>query len=139
MEVISHFLHKQQAIVVTLLIMLALVGALPITSVHADNVITTIAEGHSVRYNAVNPFTNMIYVTNTGYSSGPKGYVSVINGKTNTLIKQLQISDREDDIAVNPTTNKIYSTEDGIIFIISGKTDTVVGSISSAGGYGIAV
>ena len=51
---------------------------------------------------AVNPATNMVYVTK-GDST-----VSVIDGSTNSVVKTLFVNGRLYAITVNPTTNMIY-------------------------------
>jgi YVTN family beta-propeller protein len=77
---------------------------------------------------AANPNTNMIYVAN--YDSNT---TSVIDGKTNAVIKNIQTGINPAAIAVNPNTNKIYvvtRSEDEFekfgVSIIDGKTNGVV-------------
>jgi YVTN family beta-propeller protein len=52
---------------------------------------------------AVNPETNMIYVSNLD-----SGTVSVINGSTNSIASTVNVGDGPTSIAVNPKTNTIY-------------------------------
>jgi YVTN family beta-propeller protein len=52
---------------------------------------------------AVNPTSNTIYVASYDSST-----VSVIDGKTNSVMGKLPLKGAPSDVAVNPTTNTIY-------------------------------
>src|SRR5919109_912608 len=104
---------------------------------------------------AVNPTTNTIYVGNYNSST-----VSVIDGKTKSVVDSIPLGDADSDVAngvaydvaVNPTTNTIYVAgasfdraaksyaEGGTLFVIDGKTKSVMGSIAMGGAaYHVAV
>ena len=74
---------------------------------------------------AVNPTTNVVYVTN-----GSGNSVSVINGATNTVTATIDVGD-PGAVAVNPTTNVVYvaNFSDNSISVIYGATNTVTTSI----------
>lgn len=76
---------------------------------------------------AVNPDTNMIYVSNFGSNS-----TSVIDGSTNTIVKTIQVGWGPNDFAVNPITNKIFVADywGGTVSVIDGDTNTVVSTIN---------
>src|SRR5919198_6261119 len=76
---------------------------------------------------AVNPTTNMIYVTNR-----EAGTVSVINGSTNNVMKNVTVGGGPRDIAVNPTTNMAYvaNGDSGTVSIINGSTNNVVAGVT---------
>jgi YVTN family beta-propeller protein len=76
---------------------------------------------------AANPKTNTIYVVNQTVA----GTVSVINGRTNTVVATIPVGINPEEAAVNPKTNTIYVTNDGggTVSVISGKTNTVVATI----------
>jgi YVTN family beta-propeller protein len=51
-------------------------------------------------------------VTNTGYYSG-SNTVCVIDGTTDTLVKNVTVGKQPYGVAVNPNTNKVYVTNSG--------------------------
>jgi YVTN family beta-propeller protein len=63
----------------------------------------TIAVGNAPHSVAVNPNTDMIYVTNRDSNT-----VSVIDGKTNSVIKTVKVGVHPIDIGLNPNTGKVY-------------------------------
>jgi YVTN family beta-propeller protein len=71
----------------------------------------------------VNWLTNTVYVGNRGDNT-----VSVINGMTNTKIKDISVGKRPHDIGINEITNTIYVTnrDDGTVSVIDGKSNNVV-------------
>ena len=75
---------------------------------------------------AVNPNTNMVYVTTTFGSAG--SHLVAINGSTNNLVKDISITGGPapySAVAVNPTTNMIYVTVDNPynpITVVNGAT-----------------
>ena len=91
---------------------------------------------------AVDPTTNMVYVTNydssTTATSGFANTVSVINGKTDAVVTNITgiypFFGFPGGIAVNPVTNMIYVINhigNGIVSVINGTTDRVVTNVSS--------
>lgn len=74
---------------------------------------------------AVNSITNKIYVIQGGG-------VLVIDGKTNSIISTIQLSEGINLIAVNETTNKIYATNhrNFSVSVIDGSNDTVLSTVS---------
>ena len=96
------------------------------------NTVATVSVGEAPIGIAVNPNTNMIYVVNQISNTA-----SVIDGKTNAVIKNIQTGMNPAGIAVNPNTNKIYlvtRSEDEFeefgVSIMDGKTNGVVKSIT---------
>ena len=76
---------------------------------------------------AVNPRTDTIYVANAN-----SGTVSVISGRTNTVVATIRVGRVPGGVAVNPRTNTIYVTNErrpGTVQVISGQTNTVVATI----------
>jgi len=75
---------------------------------------------------AVNPSTNMVYVTNNRDST-----VSVINGNTNKVTAVIQVGGAPFGVAVNPNTNTIYVTNnsDGTVSVINGNSNTVTATV----------
>ena len=73
---------------------------------------------------AVNEVTNKAYVVNHNSSS-----VTVIDGKTRTVIATVKTGAGPESIAVNPVTNRVYVANSGesSVTVIDGATDTVVG------------
>jgi YVTN family beta-propeller protein len=78
---------------------------------------------------AVNPITNIIYVTNFKSNS-----VSVINGSTNSLLHVISIGEKPVGISVNPITNLVYVVNSFIdsISVIDGSTNAVLHTLDMA-------
>lgn len=87
------------------------------------HVIATIPVGTQPSQVAVNPRTDMIYVTNN-----QSGSVSVINGRTNKVTATITGFSNPNAVAVNPRTGKVYVT-DGTVFVINGRTSKVIATI----------
>jgi YVTN family beta-propeller protein len=85
---------------------------------------------------ATNQKTDKIYVANVDGNN-----ISVINGKTNTVIKDIVVDKGPFWVAVNEETNKIYVTNADYnkLYVIDGKTDSVVKTIPLGSGYPIGV
>jgi YVTN family beta-propeller protein len=84
-----------------------------------NTVIGTINVGGTVpnpRAVAVNPSTNIVYVTNQDDNT-----VSVIDGKTNTVIGTINVGARPLGVSVNPSTNIAYvaNAEDHTVSVIT--------------------
>jgi YVTN family beta-propeller protein len=82
----------------------------------ADKVIANIRVGKSPAGIAINPITNMIYVTNQGFNN-----ISVINGKTNRVINNFAAGISPTGIAINPKHNVIY-----VANAVSGTVDVTL-------------
>lgn len=84
---------------------------------------------------AVNEVTNKAYVINHGGSS-----VSVIDGKTRTVVATVNTGGGPEGLAVNPVTNRIYVASPGgsSVTVIDGATDTVAATVKT-GSYPQAV
>ena len=69
----------------------------------------------------------MVYVT-----SGPDNTTSVIDGKTNNVVKAISVGKNPFRVAVNPNTNLVYVVViDGMhVSVIDGKTDRIVKNIT---------
>jgi YVTN family beta-propeller protein len=67
--------------------------------------IADISVGNTPVAVAVNPNTNMIYVTNADDNT-----VSVIDGKTNNIVDTIKVGNNPVAVAVNPNTNILYVT-----------------------------
>jgi YVTN family beta-propeller protein len=102
-----------------------------------NTVLAPITTGLSPFGVAVNPKTNKIYVTNIGgglCSDEPSSAVSVINGSTDAVERNIQIDGIGPTfVAVNRKTNRIYVAVNGgccasdhRIAVIDGSTDAVV-------------
>jgi YVTN family beta-propeller protein len=66
---------------------------------------------------AVSPLTGDVYVTNIN-----DGTVSVISGRTNTVIATIPVDTSPDVVAVSPLTGAVYAANvgDGTVSVISG-------------------
>jgi YVTN family beta-propeller protein len=78
-------------------------------------------------YSAINPHTNMIYITTGVFDNR----VFVIDGNTNSVIKTIKVGNDPYNIVINPNTNKIYvmNTENKTISVIDGNTNSVIKTI----------
>ena len=75
---------------------------------------------------AVNPSTNTVYVADSNSNT-----TSIIDGKTNSVVKTVKVGYFPSDVAVNPNTNMVYVVNRGdySISVINGNTNTVVKNI----------
>ncbi|MDG6996406.1 MAG: YncE family protein, partial [Nitrososphaerota archaeon] len=78
---------------------------------------------------AVNPLTNMIYISNQNDNS-----VSVVDGSTNTVVATIGVGNRPADITVNQYTNMVYVSNSfsNTVSTIDGYTNAVVSTLSLA-------
>jgi YVTN family beta-propeller protein len=132
------------------LVTLAVVAALILTASAEPEVVHTISFPESRPLNlAVNPQTNLIYVTSYVPSDQPlyepgEYQVDVIDGATNTVTAIIPLdrpASSGRDLAVNPDTNTVYVTADakfgyeygGRIVVIDGATNAVTTEIPVGG------
>src|SRR6185312_1500751 len=75
---------------------------------------------------SINPTRNIIYVTNSGNDT-----VSVIDGKTNAVIKNITVGENPTGVAVNQKTNTVYVSKfsSPTVSVINGTTNTVTENI----------
>ncbi|MGC1933310.1 MAG: hypothetical protein WA667_30420 [Candidatus Nitrosopolaris sp.] len=80
----------------------------------------------SLGYISVNPNTDKVYV-----SSPSTNTVSVIDGKTDRIVKTINLDPGLSLIAVDPITNIVYVTnyQSRIVYVIDGKTDSVTAGV----------
>jgi YVTN family beta-propeller protein len=83
---------------------------------------------------AINPNTNMVYVTtyNVGtYTVASQSTMYVINGSTNKVVSSVAVGPSPNYVAVNPNTNMIYVTNnDGTLSVINGSTNRLVSNLT---------
>src|SRR5215472_14013694 len=91
----------------------------------------TVTAGPTPFAAATDPKTDRIYVANGGVASKYQGTVSVINGRTNRVIKTIRVGREADSVAVNSATNRIFVTNDisGTVSVISGRTLRVIATV----------
>ena len=72
---------------------------------------------------AVNPITNLVYVTNTRSDT-----VSVFDGTTNNLLSTFEVGSTPFGIGVNPNTNMLYVGREhsDILAVVDGSTNEIV-------------
>ncbi len=90
-------------------------------------VLTTLSLGlQQAQAAAVNPSTNMIYV-----SGGSGDFVTVIDGSTNNIVASISGADGS-AFAVNPLTNKIYAVGYycNCVYVIDGASNTVEATVT---------
>ena len=92
------------------------------------NTVATVSVGEGPVGIAVNPNTNMIYITNFHGNT-----TSIIEGKTNGIVKSIAVGKRPIGIAVNPNTNMIYvaNYDSNTASVIDGKTNAVIKNIQT--------
>jgi len=79
-----------------------------VTVVHAQTVQGTIALPGLPEQVAVNPFTNRIYVAVPNFGAEPYDYLTVINGKTESVIQNIQIPPVAYAVAADDFTGLVY-------------------------------
>lgn len=101
-----------------------------------NTIVNNLSLGTGSQNVAVNPVTNMIYMTHDSTNT-----VSVINGSTDKVISTLAVGTFPTGVAVNPITNMIYvSNESGGVSVINGTKNIVMSTIPVGNGpTGIAV
>jgi YVTN family beta-propeller protein len=100
----------------------------------SPHVLTAIPVGRQPDNVAVDPVTDMIYVTE------PAQY-QVIDGKTNTIVATVHMPSPQFSLAVDPVTDMIYATDPSQlgVQVIDGTTNTEVALVRlGAAGYYIA-
>lgn len=105
----------------------------------AQTVIDTIVISNA-SYIAINPETNLIYVTGND-NSGFKNFISVIDGDTNKIIETINIEGTILAISINTSSNRIYVSNikvlatlkpfDDVSFIsvIDGDTNEIIDTV----------
>src|ERR687887_371707 len=80
----------------------------------------------------INPKTNLIYVSQS-LDQQPYTVITVIDGKTNSVVKDIDVMPDPQDIALNPNTNMIYVTHPAsdMASVIDGKTNSVIKAIAT--------
>lgn len=97
----------------------------------AQPVAQTVPTGQQPMAIAVNENTHKAYIANHNSSS-----VTVIDGRTRSVVATVKTGSSPEGIAVNPATNRVYVANpgDGTVTVIDGATDTVLASVK-AGSY----
>lgn len=72
------------------------------------------------------PETDTAYVVNNGTMT-----VSVISGRTNTVVASIRVGQAPQGVAVNPKTDTVYvaNGDNNTVSVINGRTDTAVARI----------
>jgi len=85
---------------------------------------------------AVNPNTNLVYVTNPSSAT-----VSVFDGSTDSLLTVFKIGSVPYGIAINPITNSIYVAREfaNMLSVVNGTTNTIEQNIEIIDPYDVAV
>jgi YVTN family beta-propeller protein len=107
----------------------ALLGA-PLLAA-AQPVAQTVATGQQPMAIAVNENTHKAYIANHNSSS-----VTVIDGRTKSVVATVKSGSAPEGIAVNPVTNRVYVAcpGDGSVIVIDGAIDTAIATVK-AGSY----
>ena len=66
-------------------------AAAAVSAANAQSVVATVTLPNLPEGVAVNPLTNRVYVAVPNFGAQPFDYVTVINGKTNTIVKNIEI------------------------------------------------
>ena len=103
---------------------LALAGCA--VSILAEPVSTNLATGQQPMAVAVNETTNRAYVVGHNSSS-----VTVIDGKSRTVVATIKTGAGPEAVAVNPVTNRVYTVNSGenSVSVIDGATNTVIATV----------
>jgi YVTN family beta-propeller protein len=126
---------------------LSLISGLHAAVVWAPRLVDTVHVGGAPIGVAVNPDTNMVYVTSTisrvtDNGSTAMDGLTVINGSTNRIVATLPIGTFTGPIAVDPSTDRLFEIggDPGSIYVIDASTSELVATIADGGGPdGIAV
>jgi YVTN family beta-propeller protein len=115
------------AVVLIALFSLTILAVMPIAAAHGASLSTTIPVASGADNIAVNPETDMVYV-----SGGGSDTITVINGATNSVVGTIALSGYASGIAVDTSTDMIYVANElqASLTVIDGATNTVVDVIS---------
>ncbi|HEV2193853.1 MAG TPA: YncE family protein [Nitrosopumilaceae archaeon] len=131
---------------VSILVLLIMVSAASITVGSAVKSYAQLASNYAISDTikisegtcaiAVNPYSDIIYVTNPIASR-----ISAINGTTNSMITSFPAGSIPCGIAVNPDTDVIYVTSENsnMLYVIDSSTKLIKGTIDVIHPYEIAV
>jgi DNA-binding beta-propeller fold protein YncE len=107
-------------------------GSITIVNAATWSVITTLTHQEIVEPAdiVVNPVTNKVYVSNHNHGA-PYGWVTVIDGNTNQVLRSIPLGGDLYGIAVDSVHNRVYVTSISAarLYVINGSTDTRVGDI----------
>jgi hypothetical protein len=94
----------------------------------AEPVSTNLATGQQPMAVAVNETTNRAYVVAHNSSS-----VTVIDGKSRTVVATIKTGAGPEAVAVNPVTNRVYTVNSGenSVSVIDGATNTVIATVKT--------
>jgi YVTN family beta-propeller protein len=108
--------------------------------VHAQTVTATIALPNLPEQVATNPITNRVYVAVPNFGTPAYDYLTVIDGKKNTVIKNIQIPPVAYAVTVDPLRDIIYvggaylesdgSINGSEVIAINGVTNKIIKTIS---------
>ena len=88
-------------------------GSAAVISGQTNTVVATIPIGSLPDGVAVNPDTNIVYVTNQWVFPGPNGSVAVLDGQTNKPLATIPGGAAPFGVAADPNTNRAYVVNDG--------------------------
>jgi len=111
---------------------LSVINAAPAdAAILPDTVISTIGGFNGAWGTAVNPVTDMLYVTNIGSNS-----ISVIDASTNSVTTTIAVGASPYEAAVNTVTNMVYVANNGsnTVSVMGGANNTVTATIGVGGG-----
>lgn len=101
-------------------------GTISVIGVRADKVIATIKAGPGSPWGVdVDPVTNLIYVADQVHPC-PQGQVLVISGQTQQVTATVALPACPFAIAVNPRTDHVYATGQGMTPVINGHDNALV-------------
>jgi len=82
---------------------------------------------------AVNPNTDMVFVTNTKSDT-----ISVFDGSNNNLVSVFKVGNKPYGIGINPETNILYVARERntILTVVDGSTHDIKENIEISGPYG---
>jgi uncharacterized protein len=95
-------------------------------SILAQPISTNLATGQQPMAVAVNESTNRAYIAGHNSSS-----VTVIDGKSRTVVATIKTGSGPEALAVNPVTNRVYTVNSGesSVSVIDGATNTVIATV----------
>lgn len=108
----------------TLPIVQKMIDSIQFTGVVKPSTYTGYKVGDGPMGIAVNPKTNLIYVTNSLSNT-----ISVISGSDDKIIKNISTAFPPLQVVVNPSTNKVYVSHQGSVSIIEGLNNTLIDNI----------
>jgi YVTN family beta-propeller protein len=101
-------------------------GTVSVINAKSGRIVKNIKVGSNPSCVAVDPTTDLVYVTHLGVGTEPAPPENIINGKTNKVIGRVQTGGEPLNLAVDPATHQVYVADNstGIVWVLTTNKHT---------------